>query len=144
MHERALAAVATMVMVATLTMVAPGLAGATPVTRLPDADLYCPGSSPVTGDWVWSAPATIWITAGDLAGHYQVLQASHYLAPGLLSAPPESLEGLLYLADYDLDFGTKAGMVDRAVTCTFVSRWDLPGTADDFTAVGPVTLARVP
>ena len=116
-------------------------AGAAPAPRLPDFELFCSGSPPTTDVVGWGSD-TLWVTSGPLSGHYVVVSYAHYLAPGLLVAPPTSVAGLP-LADAKT-FGHKTGVGGDALDCTFVSRWDLPGTADDFTVTGPIVVAPTP
>jgi hypothetical protein len=115
---------------------------APPRPWLPDADLFCPTDTLTQGEWV-TAPGSdsLWVADGDMAGHYVLLSFSHYWMDGLQDAPPASYEGLPQLDD--VLRGAKTGLAGDAVTCQFVSRWDLPGTADDFSVVGPVTMVWV-
>lgn len=120
-----------------------GAASAEPQrTWLPDADLVCETDTLGTGEWV-SVPGSdsLWITDGPLTGHYVILADSHYFMPGLQDEPPESYVGLPQVGD--LVRGKKSGLAEDALTCDFVSRWDLPADADDFSIVGPVTMVRV-
>ena len=124
-------------------MLGAGAASAEPPgSRLPDADLFCPGDTLGTSEWV-SVPGsdTLWIRTGPLAGHYVILADSHYWMPGLQYAPPASYTGLEQVGN--LVRGNKTGLAGDAITCHFVSRWDLPGDTDDFSVVGPVTMVRV-
>lgn len=119
-----------------------GVASAQPSPRLPDADLFCPGDTLSTMEWV-SVPGSdsLWIKDGPLAGHYVILTDSHYLMPGLQYAPPADYEGLDQVGN--LVRGNKTGLAGDTITCQFVSRWDLPGVTDDFSVVGPITMAQV-
>ena len=82
-----------------------------------------------------------WIRTGPLAGHYVIVADSHYVMPGLQYAPPESYTGLEQVGN--LVRGNKTGLAGDAITCHFVSRWDLPGDAEDASVVGPITMVRV-
>ncbi|GAA6527992.1 hypothetical protein [Intrasporangium sp. DVR] len=139
MNKRAMAVAA--VVAATVGASAAGASGA-PRTRLPDATLFC-GSVTVAADaWVALGSGTLWITSGDLAGHYVVLEQTHYYAEGLLQEPPESYEALMPLIPTET-FGKKTGL-ETTQSCDFVSRWEdpsAPGTG--FSIVGPVTIAKV-
>lgn len=84
---------------------------------------------------------SLWVDDGPLAGHYVLLAFSHYRMTGLQTAPPDSYAGLDQLDN--VVRGAKTGLAGNAITCQFVSRWDLPGTADDFSVVGPVTMVKV-
>lgn len=117
-------------------------ASAAPITRLPDADLFCPAATMGPTEWVALGSGTLWITAGDLAGHYVVLEQTHYFSPGLMEAAPATYEGLQPIIPTER-FGRKAALVGDSFTCDFVSRWDLPGEGDDFSVFGPVTIAKV-
>ena len=121
----------------------PDSASAEPQRRwLADADLVCQADTLSTSEWV-SVPGSdsLWITDGPLAGHYVILADSHYVMPGLQEEPPESYAGLPQVGS--LVRGTKAGLAGDSLTCDFVSRWDAPGEADDFSVVGPLTMVRV-
>lgn len=115
---------------------------APPAPWLPDADLFCPGDTLYQGEWV-TAPGSdsLWVMDGPLAGHYVLLAFSHYEMDGLQYEPPASYAGLPQVND--VVRGSKTGMAGGAITCQFVSRWDLPGTSDDFSVVGPVTMVWV-
>jgi hypothetical protein len=120
-----------------------GTASAEPQrTWLPDADLFCPSDTLVTGEW-GGLPGSdsMWIKDGPHAGHYVIVTDSHYFMPGLQVAPPESYEGLDQVGY--LVRGKKAGLAQDAITCQFVSRWDMSGDEEDFSIVGPVTMVRV-
>lgn len=124
-------------------LVTAGASGATaaPQTRLPDADLWCSGEMVPGDDWVALPQAgTLWIEDGVLAGHYVILQSQHFFAPGLLYEPPASLDGLP--GGEPRYFGHKAGMADRTMECTVVSRFDMG--PDSMTVFGPITVAKVP
>ena len=126
-----------------------GLAGAgsasaePPRAWLPDADLFCPGADTLsTSEWVWTPGAeSLWINTGPLAGHYVMLSDAHYLAPGLLTEPPASYDELMPVGSTVR--GEKTGLAAGAITCQFVSRWQMPDAADDFSVVGPITMVRV-
>lgn len=120
-----------------------GAASAEPQrTWLPDADLFCQSDTLGTSEWV-SVPGSdsLWIKDGPLAGHYVILADSHYFMPGLQHEPPESYVGLEQVGN--LVRGQKAGLAAAALTCDFVSRWDVAGDEEDFSIVGPVTMVRV-
>ena len=109
---------------------------------LPDADLFCQADTLGPEEWVGVPGSdTLWIRTGPLAGHYVILADSHYLMPGLEDEPPSSYVGLPQVGS--LVRGQKAGLAQDAITCDFVSRWDFPGDADDFSVVGPMTVVRV-
>jgi hypothetical protein len=125
-----------------------GLAGAGSASAepqriwLPDADLVCGAETFTTGQWVWTPGAeSLWINTGPLAGHYVMLTDAHYLMPGLQAEPPASYDGLMPVGSAVR--GSKAGLAGDAISCDFVSRWDLPGDEDDFSVVGPITMVRV-
>jgi hypothetical protein len=109
---------------------------------LPDADLFCGVDTLSTSQWV-SKPGSdsLWINEGPLAGHYVILADSHYFMPGLVTDPPETYVGLEQVGS--LVRGDKTGLAANAITCDFVSRWDVPGDEEDFSIVGPVTMVRV-
>ncbi len=124
-------------------MLGAGVASAEPPgPRLPDADLFCGGGPLGTSEWV-SVPGSdsLWIRTGPLAGHYVILADSHYLMEGLQTAPPPSYDGLDQVGN--LVRGKKTGMAGDAITCQFVSRWDQPGDAGDYSIVGPITMVLV-
>lgn len=127
-----------------VTLAGAGTASAQPSTnRLPDADMLCPGSDPLnSSQWV-SLPGsdTLWLNEGPLAGHYLILSDSHYVVPGLVPADELSTDGLEPVQT--LSRGAKTGLADGAITCEFVSHWDFPGTVDDMTVFGPITMVRV-
>lgn len=112
-------------------------------TWLPDADLFCGQAQPLgSTEWVWTPGGeSLWLRTGPLAGHYVILSDAHYLMPGLQTEPPASYDGLPQVGS--LVRGQKTGLAEDAITCQFVSRWDLPGDTDDFSVVGPVTMTRV-
>lgn len=125
-----------------------GLAGAAAAsaepqrTWLPDADLVCETDTLTGSEWVWTPGAeSLWIGSGPLAGHYVMLSDAHYLMLGLQAEPPASYDGLLPVGSAVR--GSKTGLAGDAITCHFVSRWDLPGDGDDFSVVGPITMVRV-
>lgn len=139
MNTRALAVAAVL---ATAVGAGATAASAAPITRLPDADLYCPTATLGSDEWVALTTGTLWISTGELAGHYVVLEQTHYYSPGLLTEPPAEYDTAALLGPTQT-FGTKAAFVGDSLTCHFVSRWDLPGEDDDFSVVGPVTIAKV-
>jgi hypothetical protein len=125
-------------------MLGAGVASAAPPSPwLPDADLFCPVADDPLVKVGWVTPPgsdSLWVTTGPLAGHYVLLAFSHYWMDGLQYAPPASYAGLPQLNDEVR--GAKTGLTGP-ITCHFVSRFDLPGTSDDFSVVGPATMVRV-
>ena len=120
-----------------------GTASAAPSTWLPDALLFCGSTTVHPDEWVAVPPSdTFWVTSGPLTGHYVILSDAHYIAPGYLTAPPSSYDGLSQVGSRT--WGAKQGLARTAMTCDFVSRWGEPGDPDTFSVVGPITMARVP
>jgi hypothetical protein len=80
-----------------------------------------------------------WIDDAVYGGHYIVLNAAHYLAPGLLTGPVADLSALQLLETKT--YGTREGLTDnQVVQCQVVSRF----AGSDVTVIAPVTMARVP
>lgn len=124
------------------TLGAGAASAAPPAPWLPDADLFCPSDTLHQGEWVTRPGSdSLWVTGGPLAGHYVLLAFSHYWMPGLQSEPPASYTGLPQVDD--VLRGRKTALAGDAITCHFVSRWDLPGESDDFSIVGPATMVWV-
>lgn len=118
-----------------------GAASAAP-PALPDASLFCEGVTIGPDEWVINPNSgTLWITADPLAGHYLILVSAHYRVEGLFDVPPGSYEGLLFLDAREI--GHKTGVLNNALECDFVSRWDLPDPEQDFSIVGPITISKV-
>lgn len=124
-------------------LVTAGVSGATaaPETRLPDPDVWCSGVVATADDVVLVPRAgRLWIEDDELAGHYVILRSQHFFSPGLHHAPPAILDGLP--GGEVRDFGHKAGMTDRTMECTVVSRFDMG--PDSMTVFAPTTVVEVP
>jgi hypothetical protein len=113
-------------------------ADAVPVTRLPDADLYCGADLQHKVASVVAMPtaASQWVVDDALGGHYVVLYENHYFAEGLLTGPVSDLSTLQFVGERS--FGKRRGL-DDVISCQIVSRF----AADNFTIVGTLILARV-
>lgn len=141
MNKRTTGLVAAAVLGATMSVGTAATSSAAPQTWLPNADLVCGGTTMAPEDWVAVPPSgTLWITTGDLTGHYVILSDAHYYMDGYQETPPASYDGLTQLDSRT--WGTKTGLEGEAVTCDFVSRWGEMGAEGTFSVVGPITVAR--
>jgi len=116
-------------------------AHAEPASQLPDADLFCGTSyaDQVDAFTGLASASSQWIDDAVYGGHYIVLNAAHYLAPGLLTGPVADLSTLQLLETKT--YGTREGLTDnQVVQCQVVSRF----AGSDVTVIAPVTMARVP
>lgn len=113
----------------------------TPILHVCAGQDHSTQPSPVRDHLGGRAPSgTLWITTGELAGHYVILSDGHYLMEGYQEAPPASYDGLEPLDSRT--WGTKTGFVGQAITCDFVSRWVEKGADGTFSVVGPITIPR--
>lgn len=121
----------------TATMVAS--AGAAPQrVWLPSADLVCGETTVGPAEWTHNpSSGVLFVTSGEMAGHYVIQEVETYATPGHLTEVPESYDGMMPALMWT--HGKKTGL--DTITCTVLSRLGPPG--GEFTVVGPVTLARV-
>ncbi|MFC5041619.1 hypothetical protein [Ornithinimicrobium kibberense] len=97
------------------------------------------GSTVVTADqWVHNPSSSVlFITAGDLAGHYVIKDVTGYLVPGLIPAAEIPADYAAYPLALQWDRGRKEGL--ETETCLVVSRF----AHMDATIIGPVSLTKV-
>lgn len=120
-------------------------AAGAPTTWLPNATLTCDGVTFAPDEWVAVPPSdSLWITSGDLAGHYVILEDTHYMA----LTPEEAARAAT--GDYSglpqietRKWGKKTGLTGPAFTCDIFSQWG-DGGEGTFWVVGTATIARAP
>jgi hypothetical protein len=124
-----------------LSVAAATSASAAPSPRLPNADLFCPGSTLTQGQWA-SVPGSdsLWIFTGPLAGHYVIVTDTHYLVEGYQEKPPTSYDPKTMVDTKT--WGAKTGLTDP-VRCDFVSRWGEKGDPETVSVIGPIAMVRV-
>lgn len=115
-----------------------GPASSAPATRLPDAQLWADGQLVADAtEWVVMPKAgTLWITEGDWAGHYVIIDSVHLFYPEVyLEEPP-----LVIDVDPTRFFGKKTGL--EPIDVVVLSRF---GTPEEpmMSVVGPITIAKV-
>ena len=117
-------------------------ASAAPHTWLPNFTLYCDtGTASPEETVVIPVADSLWVTSGALAGHYVILDESHYVYNGHFEGRPSSEDyNRLNPAGPPRTFGVKAGPDARALSCDFVSYW----ADSDTSIIGPMTIAKVP